>query len=91
MREVDPLDLVETIREGLLVLEPDLTIRFANRSFCDTFAVAPEDTVGRKLYELGNGQWDIPKLRTALETIIPGGRPSRPSKSTSSSRQSAGA
>ena len=72
MREVDPLDLVETIREGLLVLEPDLTIRFANRSFCQTFAVAPEETVGRKLYELGNGQWDIPKLRTALETIISG-------------------
>ena len=72
MREVDPLDLVETIREGLLVLDPDLTIRFANRSFCDTFAVAPEDTVGRKLYEIGNGQWDIPKLRTALETIISG-------------------
>ncbi len=72
MRKVIPLDVVETIREGLLVLEPDLTIRFANRSFCQTFAVAPEDTVGRKLYELGNGQWDIPKLRTALETIISG-------------------
>ena len=72
MRKVIPLDVVETIREGLLVLEPDLTIRFANRSFCQTFEVAPEDTVGRKLYELGNGQWDIPKLRTALETIISG-------------------
>ena len=83
VREVDPLDLVETIREGLLVLDPDLTIRFANRSFCDTFAVAPEDTVGRKLYELGNGQWDIPELRTALETIISGENgPSRPSKLT---------
>ena len=43
---------------------------FANRSFCHTFAVAPEHTVGRKLYEIGNGQWDIPKLRTSLETII---------------------
>ena len=72
MRKVIPLDVVETIREGLLVLEPDLTIRFANRSFCQTFAVALEDTVGQKLYELGNGQWDIPKLRTALETIISG-------------------
>jgi chemotaxis protein methyltransferase CheR len=71
MREVDPLDLVETIREGLLVLEPDLTVRFANRSFCNTFAVAREDTVGRKLYELGNGQWDIPELRSLIETIIP--------------------
>ena len=72
MRKVIPLDVVETIREGLLVLDSDLTIRFANRSFCQTFAVAAEDTVGRKLYDLGNGQWDIPKLRTALETIISG-------------------
>ena len=74
VREVDPRDLVETLREGLLVLDSDLTIRFANRSFCDTFAVAPEDAVGRKLYELGNGQWDIPELRSALETIISGGK-----------------
>jgi len=72
MRDVDPLDLVETIREGVLVLKPDLTIRFANRSFCHMFAVAPEHTVGRKLYEIGNGEWDIPKLRTLLETIISG-------------------
>jgi PAS domain-containing protein len=48
MREVDPLDLVETIREGMLVLDPDLTVQFANRSFGDTFAVTPEDTVGRE-------------------------------------------
>jgi len=66
------MDLVETIREGILVLEPDLTIRFANRSFCHTFAVAPEHTVGRKLYEIGNGQWDIPELRTSLENVISG-------------------
>jgi len=72
MRGFKPLDLVETIRDGILVLDPDLTIRFANRSFCQTFAVAPEDTVGRRLYEIGNGQWDIPKLRTSLETIISG-------------------
>jgi chemotaxis protein methyltransferase CheR len=72
MLEVNTLDLVETIREGLLVLEPDLTIRFANHSFCSTFAVTPEAVIGRKLYEIGNGQWDIPKLRTALETIVSG-------------------
>jgi chemotaxis protein methyltransferase CheR len=70
MRKVIPLDVVETIREGLLVLERDLTVRFVNRSYCQTFAVAPQDCVGRKLYELGNGQWDSPKLRTALKTII---------------------
>jgi PAS domain S-box-containing protein len=72
MRDVDPLDLVETIREGILVLEPDLTIRFANRAFCRTFAVTPELAVGQKLYEIGNGQWDIPKLRTSLKTIVSG-------------------
>jgi PAS domain S-box-containing protein len=72
MHDVNPLDIVETIREGVLVLDADLTVRFANRSFCHTFAVAPEHTVGRKLYEIDNGQWDIPKLRTSLETIISG-------------------
>jgi PAS domain S-box-containing protein len=72
MRGINPLDLVESVREGILVLEPDLTIRFANRSFCQTFAVAPEQTVGRKLYEIGDGQWDIPKLRASLEAIISG-------------------
>lgn len=71
MGDVDPMDLLETIREGLLVLEPDLTVRLANRSFCDTFAVTREDTVGRKLYELGNGQWDIPELTSLLQNIIP--------------------
>jgi two-component sensor histidine kinase len=71
MREVDPLDLVETIREGLLVLDPDLTVRFANRSFCETFAATSEDTVGLKLYELGNGQWDIPELCSLIEAMLP--------------------
>ncbi len=72
MRGVSPLDVVEAIRDGILVLDPDLTIRFANRSFCQTFAVAPEDTLGRKLHEIGEGQWDIPALRTALAAVIAG-------------------
>jgi PAS domain S-box-containing protein len=72
MRDVDPLDLVETIRESILVLAPDLTIRFANRSFCHTFAVAPKHIVGRRIYEIDDGQWNIPKLRSSLETIISG-------------------
>src|ERR1700674_834309 len=70
VREVDYRDLVETVREGLLVLDPDLTVRFANRSFGDTFAVTPEDTVGLKLYELGNGQWDIP-VTNAVKYAFP--------------------
>jgi PAS domain S-box-containing protein len=71
--EIDPWDLVETVREGLLVLDSDLTVRFASRSFCRKFAVTPEAAVGRKLYEVGDGQWDILELRTALEAIISGG------------------
>ncbi len=72
MLDVNPMDLVETIHEGVLVLKPDLTIRFANRSFCHMFTVAPEHTVGRKLYKIGTGGWDIPKLRTLLETGFSG-------------------
>ena len=52
MSEIDPLDLVETIRKGLLVLDPDLTVRFAHRSFGDTFTVTrkgtPRDPEGRQ-------------------------------------------
>jgi hypothetical protein len=72
MRDVNPLDLQETTREGVLALEPDLTVRFASRSFYDTFAVASEQTVGPKVYEIGNGRWDIPQFGTSLETIISG-------------------
>ena len=71
MSEVDPWDLVETVREGLLVLDSDLTICFANRSFCDTFAVGPEDAIGRRLYELGNRQWTFPNSapRSTLSSL----------------------
>ena len=74
MRDVNPLDLLETTRDGILVLEPDLTIRFASRSFYDTFAVASDQVVGPKVYEIDNGQWDIPQLRTWLETTISGSK-----------------
>ena len=63
---------METIREGALVLGPDLTIRFASRSFYDTFVVASKQAVGPKIYEIGNGQWDVPRIRTSLETTISG-------------------
>jgi two-component system, chemotaxis family, CheB/CheR fusion protein len=72
MRDVNPLDLAETIGEGALVLEPDLTIPFASRSFYDTFVVASEQAVGPKVFEIGNGQWDIPQVRTWLGTTISG-------------------
>jgi PAS domain S-box-containing protein len=62
--------IVETVREPLLVLDSNLRILFANRSFYDSFRVTPEDTIGNLIYNLGNRQWDIPRLRTLLEDIL---------------------
>ena len=59
--------VIDTIREPLLVLSPDLRVFSANRSFYEAFGVAREVTEGRLVYELGNGQWNIPRLRTLLE------------------------
>jgi PAS domain S-box-containing protein len=64
-------DIVETAREPLLVLDSDLRVLLANRSFYDSFKVTPEETIGKLIYDLGNRQWDIPKLRTLLEEILP--------------------
>ena len=63
--------LINTVREPLLALDQDLRIVKASRSFYDFFKVKPEETIGRRIYDLGNGQWDIPKLRELLETILP--------------------
>ncbi|MDX1663015.1 MAG: chemotaxis protein CheB [Candidatus Promineifilaceae bacterium] len=65
------IKIVDTVREGLLVLEPDLTVEFANESFYEMFEVREVETVGSYIYNLGNGQWDIPELRTLLEEILP--------------------
>jgi len=64
-------DIVETIREPLLVLDSDLKVILANHSFYGIFKVKPEETVGQLIYDLGNKQWDIPKLRELLENILP--------------------
>jgi PAS domain S-box-containing protein len=63
--------IVNTIREALIVLDQDLRVVSASLSFYRKFHVTPEETEGRLVYELGNGQWDIPQLRHLLETIIP--------------------
>src|SRR3984893_1257196 len=64
-------DIVDTVREPLLMLDTTLRVRSANRAFYQTFQVSSEETENRLIYELGNGQWDIPTLRTLLEDIIP--------------------
>src|SRR5688500_3759686 len=65
------LNIVDTVREPLLILDTTLRVRSANRAFYQTFHVSPDETVDRLIYELGNGQWDIPDLRTLLEDIVP--------------------
>jgi two-component sensor histidine kinase/PAS domain-containing protein len=63
--------LIDSVRESLVVLGWDLRVHFANQSFYDHFAVTPEETKGLLVYELGNGQWNIPELRQLLEDILP--------------------
>jgi PAS domain S-box-containing protein len=65
------MDIVDTVREPLLILDATLRVRSANRAFYQTFQVSPSETEGRLIYELGNGQWDSPDLRTLLENIVP--------------------
>jgi PAS domain S-box-containing protein len=62
--------MIETVREPLLVLDEHLKVLSASRSFYDTFKVTPGDTVGKYIYELGNGQWNIPRLRKLLRDIL---------------------
>jgi two-component system CheB/CheR fusion protein len=63
--------IVNTVVEPLVVLDKDLQVVSASRAFFRNFKVAPEQTVGRKLYDLGDGQWNIPALRELLEDILP--------------------
>src|SRR3954452_10291414 len=64
-------NIVDRVREPLLILDATLRVQSANRAFYKTFHVSPGETEGRLIYELGNGQWDIPDLRRLLEDIVP--------------------
>ena len=63
--------VIETIRDPLLVLDDSLKVISANQSFYDIFLVRPEDTEGSLIFELDDGQWEIPRLRELLEEILP--------------------
>ena len=63
--------IINTVREPLIVLDPDLRVVSASHSFYKIFKVKPEETVGQLIYDLGNKRWDIPKLLELLETILP--------------------
>jgi len=60
------LDIIDTVREPLIVLDAEFRVTQANRAFFRTFRVEPQDTIGRVLFTLGDGQWDIAPLRELL-------------------------
>ncbi|MBC8146203.1 MAG: response regulator, partial [bacterium] len=63
-------DIIATLREPFLVLDGDLRVKTANHAFYDSFHVSKEETENRFVYDLGNGQWDIPGLRTLLDEVL---------------------
>ncbi|HUG89719.1 MAG TPA: response regulator [Planctomycetaceae bacterium] len=63
--------VLDSVRDALLVLDRELRIVWANRSFYRTFPTTPEQTLGQYLYEFRDGEWNIPRLRTLLENVLP--------------------
>lgn len=63
--------VVDTMREPFLILDENLKVISANRTFYTFFHVLLEETEGKRVYDLGNGQWNIPKLKILLEDILP--------------------
>ncbi|MHA1346452.1 MAG: ATP-binding protein [Candidatus Heimdallarchaeaceae archaeon] len=63
--------IIRTVRDPLIILDEDLRVISASHSFYQNFEVTSEETIGQLLYDLGNKQWDIPKLRELLKEILP--------------------
>ena len=63
--------VVDVVREPVLILDKDFRVMAANETFYKTFQVKPQNTEGKIVYELGNGQWNIPALHKLLEDILP--------------------
>jgi PAS domain S-box-containing protein len=63
--------IIDTVREPLIILDWELKVVSASRSFYNTFKSKPEEAVGRFIYDLGERQWDIPALRKLLNEILP--------------------
>ena len=64
-------DIVETLRDPLLVLNSSARVKSANRAFYDLFQVSPQETLDAVFFDLGDGQWDIPKLRQIFGELLP--------------------
>ncbi len=68
---INAVEIFDTIKQSLMVLDKDLNVVLANASFYKTFQVNREETEGVVIYNIGNGQWNIDKLKILLEQIIP--------------------
>lgn len=68
---INAIEIFDTIKQSLVVLNKDLNVVMANASFYKTFQVTREETEATRIYDIGNGQWNIDKLRVLLEKIIP--------------------
>src|SRR3954454_11639578 len=68
-------NIIATLREPFVVLDKGLRVRTANAAFYRDFHTSKEETEGRLLYELGDGQWDIPCLRALLPQVLSDSRP----------------
>ena len=64
------IDIIDAVREPLLVLDPDFRVTHANRAFFRAFRVDARDTIGEVLFTIGDGQWDIPPLRELLRELV---------------------
>lgn len=63
-------NIIATLREPFVVVDTDLRVKTANHSFYQKFHSTPEETQGRSIYDLGNGQWNIPRLRTLMAEVL---------------------
>src|SRR5271163_5237765 len=68
-------NIIATLREPFMVLDKTLRVRTANAAFFRDFHSSKEETQGRFVYDLGNGQWDIPQLRTLLSQVLSNSHP----------------
>jgi len=63
--------IIETVRDPLMVLDSKLHVKTVNKAFIDFFQVTHKSTIGKYIYELNGGEWDIPELKKLLEDILP--------------------
>ena len=64
-------NIINTVREPLIVLDQNLILISANKTFFETFKLKKSETEGEKIYNIGNGEWNIPTLQKLLEEILP--------------------